>query len=113
MFDEVVTDKGNHFNSGDGIFISPVSGIYQFSWTSFVYTSKTVDTELRVNNVVVDSMYGQIGTSSNMPATKVVLCKVEEGNHVWIQTSRHYTENYFATPNDSRSSFMGLLIHQD
>ncbi|CAG2216917.1 unnamed protein product [Mytilus edulis] len=109
-FDQVITETGNNFNPGDGIFVSPVSGIYLFSWTTLASTSKYVDTELRVDNVVVASSYGHIGTASNVPVTKVVLCKVKKGDHVWIQTGRRYTENYFSTPNDSRSSFTGMLV---
>jgi hypothetical protein len=35
-FDEVPINEGNHFNSGDGIFVAPVSGTYQFSWTTLI-----------------------------------------------------------------------------
>ncbi|XP_063438847.1 complement C1q tumor necrosis factor-related protein 3-like [Mytilus trossulus] len=109
-FDHVITDTGNDFNPGDGIFVAPMSGIYLFSWTTLAYTSKHVDTELRVDNVVVASSYGYIGTSSNVPVTKVVLYQVKKGDHVWIQTSRYVTENYFNNPYDSRSSFTGMLV---
>ncbi|CAG2216916.1 unnamed protein product [Mytilus edulis] len=109
-FSEVNLDIGNNFNSGDGIFIAPVSGIYLFSWTTITYPGKNVDTELRVDNVVIDSMFGVSGTSGSVPVTKVVLCQVKKGDHVWIQTSSYYTENYFYTPNDSRSSFTGMLV---
>lgn len=55
-FDQVTTDTGNNFIPGDGIFVAPaVSGIYLFSWTTLAYTGKNVETELRVDNVVVAS----------------------------------------------------------
>ncbi|CAC5359109.1 unnamed protein product [Mytilus coruscus] len=109
-FDQVITDTGNNFNPGDGIFVAPVSGIYLFSWTTLAHSSKYVDTELRVDNVIVASSYGYIGTASYIPVTKVVLCQVKKGDHVWIQTSRHTTENYFDNTADSRSSFTGMLV---
>ncbi|CAG2194781.1 COL8A [Mytilus edulis] len=113
-FDNVITDEGGDFNPGDGIFVSPISGIYLFSWTVFTASSKSVDTELRVDNVIIDSMYAYIGTSSHVPATKVVLCQVKKGDHVWIQTSKDYTENVFETPNgSSKSSFTGMLVHEN
>lgn len=113
-FDNVITDEGGDFNPGDGIFVSPISGIYLFSWTVFTHSSKSVDTELRVDNVIIDSMYAYIGTTSHVPATKVVLCQVKKGDHVWIQTSKDYTENVFETPNgSSKSSFTGMLVHEN
>ncbi|CAC5405092.1 unnamed protein product [Mytilus coruscus] len=111
-FDNVITDEGGNFNPGDGIFVSPVTGVYLFSWTVFTASSKIVNTELRVDNVVIDSMYAYIGTSSHVPATKVVLCQVKKGDHVWIQTSAH-TENVFAVPSTSKSSFTGILVHEN
>ncbi|XP_063418546.1 complement C1q tumor necrosis factor-related protein 2-like [Mytilus trossulus] len=112
-YDKVITDEGGNFNPGDGIFVCPVTGIYLFSWTVFTASSKIVDTELRVDNVIIDSMYVYIGTSSHVPATKVVLCQVKKGDHVWIQTSAHTTENVFETPTASRSSFTGMLVHEN
>ena len=110
-FDEVSINEGNHFNSGDGIFVAPVSGTYQFSWTTLTTTSKFVETELRVDNVVKDTLHIYLGTG-NISGTKVVLCKVRKGDHVWIQTSHAYATNYFYVANAAKSSFTGMLIHE-
>lgn len=111
-FDEVSVNEGNHFNSGDGIFVAPVSGIYLFSWTTLTTTNNFAETELRVDNVVKDTLHIYLGTG-NISGTKVVLCKVKRGDHVWIQTSHVYTTNYFAVANgNAKSSFTGMLIHE-
>jgi hypothetical protein len=47
-FDEVSVNEGNHFNSGDGIFVAPVSGTYQFSLTTLISSSQIAETELKV-----------------------------------------------------------------
>ncbi|VDI26707.1 Hypothetical predicted protein [Mytilus galloprovincialis] len=113
-FDNVITDEAGNFNPGDGIFVSPVTGIYLFSWTVFTASSKIVDTELRVDNVIIDTMYAYIGIGSHVPATKIVLCQVKKGDHVWIQTTAHTTENVFANPTGaSKSSFTGMLVHEN
>lgn len=45
--------------------------------------------------------------------TRNVLCTVNKGDHVWIQTDNHYTDNYFNDLHGGvRSSFIGLFIQQ-
>ena len=112
-FDEVSVNEGNHFNSGDGIFVAPVSGIYQFSWTTISTNNKLAETELRVDNVIKEILHIALGSSAgNISGTKVVLCKVTKGDHVWIQTSNLYATNYFFVANAAKSSFTGMLIHE-
>jgi hypothetical protein len=50
--------EGNHFNSGDGIFVAPVSGTYQFSWTTITTSGKLTETELRVDNAIQETLNG-------------------------------------------------------
>jgi hypothetical protein len=47
-----------------------------------------------------------------MSGTKVVLCKVRKGDHVWIQTSHWYDTNYFHAAHAGKCSFSGMLIHE-
>lgn len=111
-FDEVSINEGNHFNPGDGIFVAPVSGTYQFSWTTLTTSGKLVETEMRVDNVIKESLHISLGTGI-ISGTKVVLCKVKKGDHVWIQTSKTYGANYFHIANaNAKSSFTGMLIHE-
>ena len=112
-FDEVSVNEGNHFNSGDGIFVAPVSGIYQFSWTTITTSSKLAETELRVDNVIKETLHIALSSSAgNISGTKVVLCKVRKGDHVWIQTSNVYGTNYFYVANAGKSAFTGMLINE-
>ena len=110
-FDEVSVNEGNHFNSGDGIFVAPVYGTYQFSWTTITTSSKLAETELRVDNAIKETLHISLGAGI-ISGTKVVLCKVGKGDHVWIQTSHAYATNYFYVVNAAKSSFTGMLIHE-
>lgn len=106
-FSEAVINEGKHFNIYDGIFVAPVSGIYQFTWTTRTESSKTAGTELRVNNIQQAFSYMNIGSSAGYAsATMITLCQVQEGHHVWIQTTSSFSENYFYV-----NSFTGMLIH--
>jgi len=111
-FDDVSVNEGNHFHSGDVIFVAPVSGTYQFSWTTLTTSSKVAETKLSVDNVIKETLHISLGTGT-ISGTKVLLCKVMKGDHVWIQTSYVYAANYFHVANGHvKSSFTGMLIHE-
>lgn len=112
-FDTEFIDEGNNFNTGDGIFVAPISGVYLFSWTIQTYGSKNVQTELRVDNIVKGKQLMNLGSGAgHFATTRSVFCTVNRGDHVWIQTS-YYSDNYLYVPHaDVRSSFMGLYIQE-
>ena len=110
-FSDVLNNQGNHFNSGDSIFVSPVSGVYLFSWTTMTYGGKHVNTELRVNNIVKETLHASLGSSVGVfSVSRTIICNVQKNDHVWIQTSGYYSENLFDYYQNSRSSFMGFLV---
>lgn len=112
-FDLVVTNEGGHYNPGDGVFVSPVSGAYLFSWTAMTYGSNHEFTELRVENVV-KAMVGSGGAASHYsPGSMTLVCHVDKGDHVWVETSSGATTNYLYDWGEDTTSFMGLLIHED
>lgn len=111
-FNEVLNNEGNHFNTGDSVFVSPVSGVYLFSWTTTTTSSKTTNTELRVNNVRVETLHSSVGGTGAISVTKVIITNVKKNDHVWIQTSGYYADNYFDYQYKSRSSFMGYLMYE-
>lgn len=111
-FDVVVTNEGGHYNPGDGVFVSPVSGAYLFSWTALTFNSKYEFTELRVENVVKASVVSSGAGSQYSPGTTTLVCHVDKGDHVWVETSGGSTVNYLYNWGYT-TSFMGLLVHED
>ena len=112
-FSDVLNNQGNHFNSGDSIFVSPVAGVYLFSWTTMTYSGHNINTELRVDNVVKETLHANIGSSVGVVSvSRVIICNVQKNDHVWIQTSSYYSENFFSYTQNSRSSFMGFLMYE-
>lgn len=95
---------GKHFNIGDSVFVAPKTGVYLFSWTTQTYSGKLTETELRVANVVKGTLHIRFAS------TRVVVCNVNKNDHVWIQTSRSYSEHFLDDANGSPSSFMGVLL---
>jgi aspartate/tyrosine/aromatic aminotransferase len=92
--------------------VSPVSGLYLFSWTTTTTSSKNTNTELRVNNVRIETLHSAVGGTGAISVTKVIITNVKKNDHVWIQTSGFYTDNYFDYNYNSRSSFMGFLMYE-
>ncbi|CAG2219734.1 C1QL [Mytilus edulis] len=112
-FDVKRVDVGDNFNTGDGIFIAPRSGVYLFSWTVNMYSSKNTHTELRVDNVVKGRQIMALGAVGHLATTRNVLTKVNGGDHVWIQTGTHYTDNFLDETQNVVSSFMGIFLQEN
>ncbi|CAG2211067.1 COL8A [Mytilus edulis] len=110
-FGTVLYNEGNHFNPGDSVFVSPVSGVYLFSWTTQSKQGKAVITELRVDNNVKETLNANLGSAvGHLSVTRVVITKVSENDHIWIQTSGEYSEHVFDYDYRSQSSFTGVLL---
>ena len=112
-FNVVVTNEGGHYNPGDGVFVAPVSGAYLFSWTALTYDSNYEFTELRVENVVRASVVSSGTGGQYSPGTTTLVCHVDKGDHVWVETSGGSPTNYLYDWGEDTTSFMGLLIHED
>jgi hypothetical protein len=89
-----------------------MSGTSLFSWTTLTDSNDLAETELRVDNIVKETLHIVLHSAGNISGSKVVLCKVKKGDHVWIQTSNVYTVNYFLVANAAKCSFTGMLIHE-
>ena len=112
-FDVVVTNEGGHYNPGDGVFVAPVSGAYLFSWTALTYSGHYEFTELRVENVVKASVASSAAGNQYTPGTTTLVCHVDKGHHVWVETSGGTSANYLYDWGGDTTSFMGLLVYDD
>jgi hypothetical protein len=45
-------NNGNHYHPTDGVFVAPKYGVYMFSWNTLTFNTKSLYTELRVENEV-------------------------------------------------------------
>ncbi|VDI31539.1 Hypothetical predicted protein [Mytilus galloprovincialis] len=112
-FSSILNNDGDIFNHGDSVFVSPVTGVYLFSWTMLTYSGKSISTELRVDNVVKATLHASLGMAvGHVSVSKTAICRVDKNEHVWIQTGDSYIGNGFDYDAGSSSSFMGALIYK-
>ena len=111
-FDTIITNNGNHYHPADDVFVAPISGVYMFAWSTLRFNNKGLYTELRVENEVKCIVESNAGSSLYTPGSTSLLCHVNKGEHVWVQTSGWTSDNYIYDWIDS-TSFMGFLFQKD
>ena len=93
--------NGNHYHPTDGVFVTPISGVYMFAWNTLTYSSTSLYTELRVESEVKGTVGSSAASGQYMPGLASLLCHVKKGEHVWVQKSNgaaNYINNWNYSP---------------
>ncbi|XP_069109618.1 cerebellin-1-like isoform X2 [Argopecten irradians] len=107
VFDTVVSNDGNGYDSRHGHFTAPVTGLYAFSVTAMCYGSET---ELHISIVKDGQKIGVAFANGNHydNGSKLVVVPLQEGQMVWVE--------HFGDPSGNKiygntySTFSGFLI---
>lgn len=115
VFGNVIMNIGGHYNNFNGIFVSPKSGIYLFSWTSCTSGSNYAFTELVVQNNSI-SRAGEFESNGHYDCgSMTALSKMNKDDHAWIRTTDYVSgskTHYFYTNKDATSNtFLGILVY--
>ncbi|XP_052074075.1 collagen alpha-1(X) chain-like [Mytilus californianus] len=87
IFDKVILDTTSSYNTGDGVFTVPMTGIYVFTWTASVGNGNWETTELVVNGTPYAYTLVDAGTGGDYGSgTQTVVLKVNQSDHVLIRT---------------------------
>ncbi|XP_062596631.1 cerebellin-1-like [Saccostrea cucullata] len=113
IFHSLVTNVGNHYNKHTGVFTSPDSGVYVFTWTIIVDNHDYIRTELVVNSSTVGTMYtSAYDVNNDRTTTGVVVVQINQGDVVFIRTN--HTSGSVGTiisiPDVLRSTFSGWKL---
>lgn len=107
-FDKVITNIGNAYETRDGQFSAPVSGVYLISATVYAPGRHSVFIEIVKNGQQLAAMYGSNNDDHPGQIIVVVLSKTDR---VWV---RHFRDNnianIFSDADRHYCSFSGVLL---
>lgn len=111
IYDAIITNDGNGYNSQSGVFTVPFTGQYVFTWSATVWVRSAYETQLMVNGDVKGVTFADAGeaTDSDM-STGVVVVGVQKGDDVYIRTGT-YVRATMQSSKHGRASFSGWKIY--
>lgn len=111
IFDDVITNIGNAYNSHQGIFVAPVSGTYVFSATLLSHLGHNSHFYFAKNGSVVSRLYvGGLSSSSSTydTSSQTVILSLNPGDDVSVRNA-DADENIWG---DMYTSFAGFLLQE-
>ncbi|XP_025114338.1 complement C1q tumor necrosis factor-related protein 4-like [Pomacea canaliculata] len=110
VFDTVVTNIGNAYDSRSGLFTSPYDGVYVFFLTAMSENSHgVIQLALRKGDTELAVTWGDGQNDPNDQETAHVLVPLKAGDRVWVSHKDGDTELY----GGPWSTFSGWLVHAD
>ena len=112
VFDEIVYQDGNGYNSTDGIFTCPETGVYMFSVVLHCWHGKEGVKSLAARLMVASKEKSCVVSESrhsqhNDQASNLVILSVKQGQRVWVEIFDIPAARVFRT----FSTFSGALLY--
>lgn len=111
IYDAIITNDGNGYNSQSGVFTVPFTGQYVFTWSATVWVRSAYETQLMVNGDVKGVTFADAGEATDADmSTGVVVVGVQKGDDVYIRTGT-YVRATMQSSKYGRASFSGWKIY--
>jgi len=124
IFPSTTFNRGSHYNTSNGVFTAPVTGVYEFSFSNLGGTGNTVYRYfLYINNsqtqqgpplqLRIDKSGDTVGVQYGTNFTKTVIVSLSTNDTVRIYYSADSGETSYPNSNDSTneySTFSGKLV---
>ncbi|XP_045199029.2 complement C1q-like protein 4 [Mercenaria mercenaria] len=111
IYDVVETNVGNGYNSRDGIFDVPVTGVYVFTVTLVQYPNENIQAEVIVDGVVKGFIFVDYQQNHEIDqASTSIVVHVNAGNHVFIRRGTNSACYVASETNYARTTFGGWLL---
>ncbi|XP_078283244.1 complement C1q tumor necrosis factor-related protein 3-like [Rhinoraja longicauda] len=105
LFDKVNVNIKKAYNIKTGKFITPVNGVYFFSFSSLPHKGAETDVVLMKNGNTVRNIHSSPACYSSHLAVQNAILKLRKGDSVWVKL-----ENGKLWSRDGSISFLGFLI---
>ncbi|XP_063446080.1 heavy metal-binding protein HIP-like [Mytilus trossulus] len=109
VFDKVITNNGNCYNTVNGIFTAPIAGTYYFSSTILTKKNSTVQMSLRVNEKDAMFIFACATNLTFSSATNSIIVKLNKDDKVKIIKYGPWGSHPFYIHQDW-STFTGFLL---
>ncbi|XP_045180683.2 complement C1q-like protein 4 [Mercenaria mercenaria] len=111
VYDVVETNVGNGYNSRDGIFDVPVTGVYVFTATLVPDFHQHLQAEIIVDGVVKGIIFTDSEEINDIhQASTSIIVHVNAGDHVYIRRGRSNSCNVISDTTLVRTTFAGWLL---
>ena len=98
------------YNSADGIYTVPESGIYVFTWTIYGWAHTQATTELMINSAVAGKSLADSQEIYDIhTSTGITVASVNMGDHVYVKFSATYLRGRLETSH-GHSTFSGWKL---
>nr|CBX41701.1 putative C1q domain containing protein MgC1q52 [Mytilus galloprovincialis] len=109
VYNIVITNIGNGYDSSSGIFFAPSNGVYTFSWTVLTHSGKYFHTYLALNGKLIARNYtGAKGVADHASGSQNVVIEVKKDDKVFIKVQDGYTGKFMF--GNSWSTFSGYKL---
>ncbi|XP_045169900.1 collagen alpha-1(X) chain-like [Mercenaria mercenaria] len=111
IFDRTITNMANAYDTSSGIFTAPIRGVYIFNMGIMVEPGENEYLQFVKDGAHV--MYNYIHASGGLDdvsSSRTVVMELENGNQVWIRTTKSATHGSGNLHGNEFSTFSGWLL---
>ncbi|XP_052073448.1 heavy metal-binding protein HIP-like [Mytilus californianus] len=96
IFDQVVLNIGEAYNSSNGLFTCPEDGVYSFTWTALTSPNNSFESVFVVNGTIVaGNRASAYKNKEYQPATKNVVVELKKGDIANVAGYKNYAKHMY------------------
>ncbi|XP_052078285.1 complement C1q-like protein 2 [Mytilus californianus] len=109
VYNTVITNLGNGYDSSTGIFKAPSNCVYIFSWTVLCQHGKSFRTYLALNgHLIARNFAGARNVADHASGSQNVVIEVKKDDEIFVRIQDGYTGQFMYA--DSWSTFSGYKL---
>lgn len=109
VFGSTVTNSGNGYNKNNGLFVTPVKGVYVFFATIVTLTGKYTESQIVRNGNNIGNIFSA-GTTTYGTGSIMTVTNLELGDAVWVRVAGPLHDR--GTVDEGFTQFSGFLLFE-